>query len=127
MRPKSSTLTAHELELMKIVWRHEAPVTVRDVYEEMRKERTVAYTTVLTNMKTLEEKGYLRATQQDRAHVYRSTRPKHEVIRQMVRDFVTRVFNGSGQPLVVHLLEDDHLTQDDLRDITRMMGKGKKR
>jgi BlaI family penicillinase repressor len=127
MRPKSPTLTAHELELMKIVWRHEAPVTVRDVYEEMRKARTVAYTTVLTNMKTLEEKGYLRATQQDRAHVYRSTRPKHDVIRQMVRDFVTRVFNGSGQPLVVHLLEDDHLTQDDLRDITRMMGKGKKR
>jgi predicted transcriptional regulator len=127
MRPKSPTLTAHELELMKIVWRHEAPVTVRDVYEEMRKERTVAYTTVLTNMKTLEEKGYLRATQQDRAHVYRSARPKQEVIKQMVRDFVTRVFNGSGQPLVVHLLEDDHLTQDDLRDITRMMGKGKKR
>ena len=127
MRPKSPTLTAHELELMKIVWRHEAPVTVRDVYEEMRKERTVAYTTVLTNMKTLEDKGYLRATQQDRAHVYRSARPKQEVIRQMVRDFVTRVFNGSGQPLVVHLLEDDHLTQDDLRDITRMMGKGKKR
>ena len=127
MRPKSPTLTAHELELMKIVWRHETPVTVRDVYEEMRKARSVAYTTVLTNMKTLEEKGYLRATQQDRAHVYRSTRPKHEVIRQMVRDFVTRVFNGSGQPLVVHLLEDDHLTQDDLRDITRMLGKGKKR
>ena len=127
MRPKSSTLTAHELELMKIVWRHEAPVTVRDVYEEMRKERTVAYTTVLTNMKTLEDKGYLRARQQDRAHVYRSARPKQEVIKQMVRDFVTRVFNGSGQPLVVHLLEDDHLTQDDLRDITRMMGKGKKR
>jgi len=127
MRPKSPTLTAHELELMKIVWRHEAPVTVRDVYEEMRKERTVAYTTVLTNMKTLEDKGYLRARQQDRAHVYRSARPKQEVIRQMVRDFVTRVFNGSGQPLVVHLLEDDHLTQDDLRDITRMMGKGKKR
>ena len=127
MRPKSPTLTAHELELMKIVWRHEAPVTVRDVYEEMRKERTVAYTTVLTNMKTLEEKGYLRARQQDRAHVYRSARPKQEVIKQMVRDFVTRVFNGSGQPLVVHLLEDDHLTQDDLRDITRMRGKGKKR
>ena len=127
MRPKSPTLTAHELELMKIVWRHEQPVTVRDVYEELRKARTVAYTTVLTNMKTLEQKGYLRATQQDRAHVYRSARPKQEVISHMVRDFVTRVFNGSGHPLVVHLLEDEHLTQDDLRDITRMMGKGKKR
>jgi BlaI family transcriptional regulator, penicillinase repressor len=127
MRPKSPTLTAHELELMKIVWRHEEPVTVRDVYEELRTQRTVAYTTVLTNMKTLEQKGYLRTTQHERAHVYRSVRPKHEVIRQMVRDFVTRVFNGAGQPLVVHLLEDDHLSRRDLRDITRMMAKGKKR
>ena len=127
MRPKSSTLTAHELELMKIVWRHEEPVTVRDVYEELRRRRTVAYTTVLTNMKTLEQKGYLRATQQDRAHVYQSVRPKQEVIRHMVRDFVTRVFNGAGQPLVVHLLEDAHLSPQELRDITRMMAKGKKR
>ena len=127
MRPKSSTLTAHELELMKIVWRHDEPVTVRDVYEELRQQRSVAYTTVLTNMKTLEQKGYLRASQEDRAHVYRPARPKHEVIRHMVHDFVTRVFNGAGQPLVVHLLEDDHLSEDDLRDITRMMAKGKKR
>jgi len=127
MRPTSSTLTAHELELMKIIWRHEQPVTVRDVYQELREQRPVAYTTVLTNMKTLEQKGYLRASQQDRAHVYRPARPKHEVIRQMVRDFVTRVFNGAGQPLVVHLLEDDRLSQEDLRDITRMMTKGKKR
>jgi len=127
MRPKSPTLTAHELELMKIVWRREEPVTVRDVYEELRSHRAVAYTTVLTNMKTLEQKGYLRATQRDRAHVYQPARPKHEVIRQMVRDFVTRVFNGAGQPLVVHLLEDDHLSPQDLREITRMMAKGKKR
>jgi BlaI family penicillinase repressor len=127
MRPKSPTLTAHELELMKIVWRHDQPVTVRDVYEALREQRPVAYTTVLTNMKTLEQKGYLRASQQDRAHVYRPARPKHEVISQMVRDFVTRVFNGAGQPLVVHLLEDDRLSKEDLRDITRMMAKGKKR
>ena len=50
MRPKSATLTAHELELMKIIWRRDEPVTVRDVYEELRRHRTVAYTTVLTNM-----------------------------------------------------------------------------
>ncbi len=127
MRPKSPTLTAHELELMKVIWRRDEPVTVRDVYEELRKGRTVAYTTVLTNMKTLEQKGYLRATQHERAHVYQSARPKHDVISHMVRDFVTRVFNGSGQPLVVHLLEDDHVSPEDLREITRLMEKGKKR
>jgi len=126
MRPKSSTLTAHELELMKIVWRHDGEVTVRDVYEDLRTHRSVAYTTVMTNMKTLEQKGYLRSTQHERAHVYRPARPKKEVIRQMVRDFVDRVFNGAGQPLVVHMLEDDQLSAEDLRDITRMLGKGKK-
>jgi BlaI family penicillinase repressor len=119
--------TAHELELMKNVWRRDEPVTVRDVYEELRTQRTVAYTTVLTNMKTLEQKGFLRATQHERAHLYEAARPKHEVIGNMVRDFVTRVFNGSGQPLVVHLVEDDRLSEKDLRDITKMMAKGKKR
>ena len=123
MRPKSSTLTAHELELMKIVWRHDAGVTVRDVYEELRARRPVAYTTVLTSLKTLEQKGHLKATQQDRAHIYRPARPKQQVIKEMVRDFVNRVFNGSGQPLVVHMLEDDQISESELREITRMMGK----
>jgi BlaI family transcriptional regulator, penicillinase repressor len=123
MRPKSSTLTAHELELMKIVWRHDEPVTVRDVYEELRTRRPVAYTTVMTNMKTLEQKGYLKTTLQDRAHLYRPAKPKHQVVGAMVRDFVDRVFNGSAGPLVLHLLEDDHLSESDLKDITRMMGK----
>jgi len=123
MRPKSPTLTAHELELMKIVWRHNEPVTVRDVYEELRSRRPVAYTTVMTNMKTLEQKGYLKTTLQDRAHLYRPAKPKHQVVGAMVRDFVDRVFNGSARPLVLHLLEDDHLSESDLEDITRMMGK----
>jgi len=123
MRPKSPTLTAHELELMKIVWRHDEPVTVRDVYEELRARRPVAYTTVMTNMRTLEQKGYLKTTLQDRAHLYRPAKPKHQVVGAMVRDFVDRVFNGSARPLVLHLLEDDQLSESDLKDITRMMGK----
>jgi len=123
MRPKSTTLTAHELELMKIVWQHEDGVTVRDVYEELRIHRVVAYTTVMTTLKTLEQKGHLKTTQQDRAHLYTPARPKQQVISEMVRDFVNRVFNGSGRPLVVHLLEEDHLSESDLRDIARMMGK----
>ena len=49
--------------------------------------------------------------------------PKQQVIGEMVREFVTRVFNGSGRPLVLHLLEEDHLSESDLRDIARMMGK----
>ena len=124
MRPKSTVLTAHELEIMKIVWRREG-ATVRDVYQELLKRRGIAYTTVMSVMKTLEQKGYLAATQQERAYHYRPTRPKNQVIREMVRDFVERVFNGSAQPLVVHLMEDDQLSESDLREITRMRGKKK--
>ena len=123
MRPKSTTLTAHELELMKIVWQHEDGVTVRDVYEELRTHRAVAYTTVMTSLKTLEQKGHLTITQQDRAHVYRPARPKQQVIKDMVREFVNRVFNGASQPLVVHMLEDAQLSEAELREITRMLGK----
>jgi BlaI family transcriptional regulator, penicillinase repressor len=125
MRPKSPTLTANELEMMRIVWRHDTPVTVRDVYEELRTRRAVAYTTVMTSMKTLEQKGYLKATQHDRAYLYRPSKPKQQVIRAMVREFVDRVFNGSAGPLVAHLVEDDRLTEDELREITRMMGNKK--
>ena len=123
MRPKSSTLTAHELELMKIVWRHDGAVTVRDVYEALRARRPVAYTTVMTSLKTLEQKGHLKATQQDRANVYRPAKPKQQVMREMVREFVDRVFNGAGQPLVVHMLEDDRISESELREITKMLGK----
>jgi BlaI family transcriptional regulator, penicillinase repressor len=124
MRPKSPTLTANELEMMKIVWQHDAPVTVRDVYEALRARRTIAYTTVMTSMKTLEQKGYLKATtQHDRAYLYQPAKPRQQVIKAMVREFVDRVFNGSAQPLVTHLIEDDRLSEADLREITRMMGK----
>jgi BlaI family transcriptional regulator, penicillinase repressor len=124
MRPKSTTLTAHELEMMKIVWRR-GQVTVRDVYHELLERRSIAYTTVMSELKTLEQKGYLRTSQQDRAYIYRPRRAKNQVIREMVREFVDRVFNGSAQPLVVHLLEDEHLSEADLREISRMKGKKK--
>ena len=122
MRPRSSTLTGQELELMKIIWRRES-ATVRDVYEDLLERRKIAYTTVMTTLKTLEQKGHLRASLQDRAYVYQPTKPKNQVIRGMVREFVDRVFNGSAEPLVVHLLEDKQLSESDLREISRMMGK----
>ena len=115
-------MTAQELELMKIIWRRES-ATVREVYEELLERRKIAYTTVMTTLKTLEQKGYLRARQQDRAYVYRPTRPRQQVIKGMVREFVDRVFNGSAEPLVVHLIEDKQISQSELREISRMLGK----
>ena len=103
---------------MKIVWdRDEA--TVRDVYEKLLERRKIAYTTVMTLMKILETKGHLKKSSAERAHVYSPTQPKQKVIGGMVREFVNRVFNGSAQPLLVHLVEDEGLSEKELGDIVR--------
>src|ERR1700761_4766458 len=119
MRRRSTTLTAQELEIMKIVWERES-VTVRDVYEALLERRKVAYTTVMTMMKILEQKKYLKKNQQDRAYVYRPAQPQRQVIGAMVRDFVNRVVNGSAEPLLVHLVEEHDLSREDLDEISRL-------
>src|SRR5215468_1022143 len=122
MRRRSTTLTEQELEIMKIIWERES-ATVRDVYETLLEQRKVAYTTVMTMMKILEQKKYLKKTQADRAYVYRPTQPKGKVIGDMVRDFVNRVFNGSAEPLLVHLVEEHNLSKEDLEEIARLRRK----
>jgi BlaI family penicillinase repressor len=120
MRPKTPTLTEQELEIMKIVWSRDMS-TVRDVYEALLERRKIAYTTVMTMMKILEQKKYLLKTQEDRAYVYRPAKPKNQVIQGMVREFVNRVFNGSAEPLLLHLMEDQRLSKKELDEITRMI------
>ena len=122
MRQPSSTLTTQELEIMKIVWEH-GRATVRDVYEALLERRKVAYTTVMTMMKILEQKKYLKKSQVDRAYVYRPAQPQHKVIGAMVREFVNRVFNGSAEPLLVHLVEEHDLSPEDWDEIARLRRK----
>jgi len=107
---------------MKIVWGRQQ-ATVRDVYENLLERRKIAYTTVMTMMKILEQKHYLRKAQVDRAFVYRPAQPKNQVIKGMVREFVNRVFNGSAEPLLVHLIEDRKLSEADLKELSRMIRK----
>jgi BlaI family penicillinase repressor len=122
MRKRSTTLTSQELEIMKVVWERES-ATVRDVYEALLEHRKVAYTTVMTMMKILEQKKYLKRTQADRAYVYRPAQPKRQVIGAMVREFVNRVFNGSAEPLLVHLVEEHNLSPEDLDEISQLRRK----
>lgn len=107
---------------MKIVWERES-ATVRDVYEALLEKRKVAYTTVMTMMQILERKKYLKRTKADRAWLYKPAEPKGKVIGAMVRDFVNRVFNGSAQPLLVHLVQEHNLSREDLEEIARMRRK----
>jgi BlaI family transcriptional regulator, penicillinase repressor len=120
MRTAHPTLTPQELAIMKIVWRHEQ-ATVRDVYETMREKRQVAYTTVMTMMRILEEKGYLKKTMVDRAHVYRPAKPRQQVMGAMVRDFVDRVFDGVPASLLLHLAKDNKLTEKQKKAVKQLL------
>jgi predicted transcriptional regulator len=120
MRRPANVLTEQELEIMKIVWQL-TNATVRDVYEELRKRRRIAYTTVMTMMNILEQKGHLKKARQERAYVYQATRPQKQVVREMVREFVGRVFDGAAQPLLVHLVQDRKLDEKDLQELRRMV------
>jgi BlaI family penicillinase repressor len=120
MRTPHPTLTPQELAIMKVVWRRDK-ATVRDVYEAMRDKRPVAYTTVMTMMKILEEKGYLKKTLVDRAHVYRPAQRRQQVIGAMVRDFLDRVFDGAPASLLIHLAKDNKLTDKQRRIVKQLI------
>jgi BlaI family transcriptional regulator, penicillinase repressor len=124
MRSRKPTLTDQELEIMKIIWELKQ-CTVRDVYETLLKHRRIAYTTVMTMMKILEGKGFLKKSQEERAYVYKPSQPKQSVIRAMVREFVNRVFNGSAEPLLVHLVEEKGLSEKELAEIARLARRNK--
>jgi len=105
---------------MKVVWEKEQ-ATVRDVYEALQQTRPVAYTTVMTMMRILQEKGYLTRAAQDRAHVYTPSRPRQQVVGAMLRDFVDRVFDGASDSLLLHLAKDNKLTPKQKRLITKLL------
>ena len=120
MRRPTSTLTPQELAIMKVVWQRQQS-TVRDVYEALREKRSIAYTTVMTMMKVLEEKAYLKKTLVDRAYVYRPVRPRQQVVGAMVKDFVDRVFDGAAGSLLLHLAKDNRLTEKQRKVINQLI------
>jgi predicted transcriptional regulator len=120
MKKRESQLTDAELEIMQVVWAIGGG-TVRQVHECLNQRRQLAYTTVMTMMNILEEKGHLSRSKEGRAYRYTPTDPKNQVISGMVDDFVSRVFEGSAGPLVLSLVKERKLSKKDLEDIARMI------
>jgi predicted transcriptional regulator len=114
MRTAHPTLTPQELTIMKIVWRLKR-ATVRDVYEALRARREIAYTTVMTMMKILEDKGF------ERTHLYKPAKPREQVVGAMVRDFLDRVFDGAPDRLLVHLARNSTLTDAQRRIVEKLL------
>ena len=102
-----------ELEVMQLVWVR-GTATVRDVWEELYPARKYAYTTIATIFRQVERKGFLSHRKEGRMYVYTPTIDQEEVSRNMLRDLVGSVFNGSAAQLVTTLVQTEELSNDEL-------------
>jgi predicted transcriptional regulator len=114
-----SVPTDLELEILKVIW-DRGNATVREVFKDILKQRKIAYTTVLTMMGILERKGHLKKRAGERAYVYTPAFPQDQVEKTMIDEFVERVFNGSAQPLLVHLV-DRKLDPAELAELEKLV------
>jgi predicted transcriptional regulator len=110
---KSNTLTEAELRLMKILWRRgESAVT--DLVAAMPDGETLAYNSVLTTIRILEQKGYVEHRQEGRAFVYWPCVAEEEASRSEVRHLMSRFFGNSREQLLLSLLGDDQISPKEL-------------
>jgi len=111
---KSSTLTEAELRLMKILWRR-GESAVGDLVAALPEDESLAYNSVLTTIRILEQKGYVDHRQEGRAFVYRPVVAEAEAGRSEIRHLMGRFFGNSREQLVLSLLGDGELTGDELK------------
>lgn len=109
-----------ELEILDIVWEL-GTVRVSDVLEVLRKRRKVAYTTVMTIMRKLADKGYLGYTEDGNTYVYSPARPADEVRRSLLGDLVDKVFRGSEMDAVRTLVRSETLSTAQLAELRALI------
>ena len=115
MPPKRSiTLTEAELRLMKILWRR-GESAVGDLVAAMPAGATLAYNSVLTTIRILEQKGYVTHRQEARAFLYSPSVAEHEASQTEVRHIMQRFFGNSRERLLLSLLGDDEITPEELQ------------
>jgi predicted transcriptional regulator len=115
MPPKKSiTLTEAELRLMKILWQRGESV-VSDLVAAMPDGETLAYNSVLTTVRILEQKGYVDHRQEGRAFVYRPCVAEHEAGRSEVKHVLSRFFGNSRERLLLSLLGDEEISAEELQ------------
>ncbi|GAC1407194.1 MAG: BlaI/MecI/CopY family transcriptional regulator [Candidatus Velthaea sp.] len=118
-RKKSPTLTEAEYRLMDILWTRET-ATVAEVTESLS-DPPLAYNTVLTTMRILEQKGYVKHKAVGRAFIYRPAVQREEAQRSVVQHVVSRFFNNSPRDLVLNLLESEHVDDAELARLRELI------
>ncbi len=119
-RTKEKLLTNLELKLMNIVWKR-GKATVKDVKNALPKRKPLAYSTVLTVMRILERKGFVRHETDNRTYVYYPIVSRDEVVQSMLRNTANRLFDGSAELLMVNILQKEELNLEELRRLKQLI------
>lgn len=112
------SFTDRELDVMSVLWDIGAG-TVADVRDRLPDD--LAYTTVLTVLRILEQKGYVAHTDEGRTHRYRPLVKRDVAVRSALRRLAEKVFDGSSELLLTQLVSDKHLTAEELRRLSRLL------
>ncbi len=111
---KSNTLTEAELRLMKILWRR-GESSVNDLVAAMPEGEPLAYNSVLTTIRILEQKGYVEHRQEGRAFMYQASVAEREASRSEIRHVLGRFFGNSREQLLLSLLGDEEISPEELQ------------
>ena len=123
-KPPVPRPTDAELAILRVLWER-GPSTVRQVHDVLARDRQAAYTTSLTLLQIMTEKGLVERDERDRTHVYRARLGEEQTQRQLVRDLVDRAFGGSAMKLVLQALAARRASPEELRDIRRAIDQAK--
>lgn len=115
----SASLTAAEAEVMNVVWAHN-PISVPDIHNRI--PRKLAYTTVMTTVRILEEKGFVdKCGKRGRAYLYQPSVDQEQVRGSMTGELADRLFNGSIKSLVLSLVRSDGVSKEELAEVKRLI------
>jgi predicted transcriptional regulator len=117
---KSPTLTEAELRLMEVLWQN-GPATVQEILQGLPETAPLAYNSVLTTIRILEQKGYVKHVKDGRAHVYTALVQRQEATRSEIRRLVNRFFGSSHELLVLNILEDQTVDAKELKRLRKML------
>ena len=117
---KSPTLTEAELRLMDVLWQA-GPSTVQQVLDALPKKSQLAYNSVLTTIRILEKKAYVRHIKDGRAHVYRPLVARSEATRSEISHLAHRFFKNSHEMLVLNILEDRGVDAEELQRLRQLL------
>ncbi|HUU85291.1 MAG TPA: BlaI/MecI/CopY family transcriptional regulator [Phycisphaerae bacterium] len=121
MSEREYDLGAAELEVLKALW-DEGPATVREVLNHLHtRGRHVAYTTVLTTLSRLEQKGFVTSDKSGLAYVYRAKVTRQRFSRSRVKALVRQLYDGAAGPVVLELIRTEQLTSDEIGELHRLI------